>query len=309
MRSQSTLGDSMKYLQNVFFLTCFITICPLAFSATSSKKAAKKIQTYSAIEDENLILLPSNEVETIYFGRPKVSSAELPVNQSPKKPMILASNEPKERNGDLRLKEKKEGVLSYKKVETTLVKTKPMVKLPPKESSLAVSQPISTAVKRNLETIPEKIEPTPEKVEILTQQQVTLTSTTQPKYFQASVSDINSLTYRMRIVQAILEESGKAYDYRSMKTKELVGILNDIRKNPQNEVLNEKPVVQKTIQQREKMRENERIQLKRSEKLQKEPELLTEEEEKRASQPIEVPQSEELPPVPTQTYEEFELAE
>lgn len=50
-------------------------------------------------------------------------------------------------------------------------------------------------------------------------------------YYPVPAGKTSQLTKRLRLVQAILEESGRAYDYRTVTTQKLEEILRQIRAN------------------------------------------------------------------------------
>ena len=253
-------------------------------------------ETYAAIEDESLVLIPSDEVETVHLpsrvhstdlGRTRVvreetvvttettsstpkpkpaTSTPLPkkpeppkklAHQAPPKPKTVPAPAPAPAPAKGPREPKEPKILavavpppssstpparsdaipfataydSFNRAVTENVRTSAIptsspavatTDLPPAsavdgESALPPISAVESALEAGLERRDEKSDAPRELV--------------QPKFYEVEERDINSLTYRMRIVQAILEESGRAYDYRSMKTKELVAVLNKVRSN------------------------------------------------------------------------------
>ncbi len=143
-------------------------------------------QTFDTIEDEDLVMIPENEVFATVI-RPSTIETSAIAHQEPAKP-----TEPKS-TGISQEEASTVATVAEKTSDTTT------------SSASASLQPDAS--------IAPAVTVTPQSYE----------------YYRVGNKDINTLTYRLRIVQAILEESGKAYDYRSLKTRDLVKILNRTR--------------------------------------------------------------------------------
>jgi hypothetical protein len=220
----------------------------VALSSSTKGKARKATprtnEVYATIEDEDLILLPSDEVETVFLGTPRIRSQNIaraekfaspPTTPQPKVAAPLKKT--------ITQSIAQSSVTQSERKVTTSLKSLPKESTPklakkelsPEPAFASVEIPSTPVSNPNPPAEPESkplVSTTPKSTSTITTTSITTTtlpSTTQPKYYQVEDQDINSLTYRMRIVQAILEESGRAYDYRSMKTKELVAVLNRVR--------------------------------------------------------------------------------
>lgn len=161
-----------------------------AISAKTKKTAAvtppPPQQTFDTIEDEDLVLIPENEVFATVVRPSTVESSAIAVTASAKPAEPAPAHEPSVT------------APANAASETSTEPSTPAAQSAPPIGSLAIAPAVIV--------VPQSYE-----------------------YYRVENKDINTLTYRLRIVQAILEESGKAYDYRSLKTKELVKILNRVR--------------------------------------------------------------------------------